>query len=102
MVNGPIESSPVFINQKSLRELAVLLVKDAGLHEGLFDVSFEIQTVIGSFGLSPAESLPGALIGVKSVGILSAPRPTPNTVDASEVNPRSKAVVKRSKVSSAA
>ena len=65
-----------------------MLVKDAGLHEGLFDISVEIQFAIGALGPTPAEVLPGALIGVKGIGLSPAVKATPLTVDAAVVNPR--------------
>jgi hypothetical protein len=64
--------APLLINQKSLRDLAVLLVRDANLHEGLFDISFELQT---------------AIFGIKSVGLLPAQTMNQHTIDAAEVNP---------------
>lgn len=92
---------PVLLHPKSLRELGALLVRDAGIHEGLFDISFEIQTMIGSFGPTE-EILPGALIGIRRVGLMRTDRRNPNTVDAAQVNPRTKPSVKRAKAVSGA
>lgn len=97
----PDTRNPVLLHPKSLRELGALLVRDAGLHEGLFDISFEIQTMVGSFG--PAEEiLPGALFGIRNVGLVQTGRRNPNTVDAAQVNPRAKPATKRAKVGSGA
>jgi hypothetical protein len=79
--------APLLISQKSLRDLAVLLVRDANLHEGLFDISFELQTAIGSFGPIDGQVLPGAIFGIKSVGLLPAQTMNQHTIDAAEVNP---------------
>lgn len=80
-------TSPQLINQKSLRDLAVLLVRDGNIHEGLYDISLEIQVAIGNLGPTPTDSFPGALVGVKSIGLLPAEKANPNTVDAAMVNP---------------
>jgi len=92
------QAGPQFINQKTLKELATLLVKDAGLHEGNFDLSLEIQIAVGSLGPTPEQALPGALFGVKSIGLTRTEKPNVNTVDASIVNPRSAAIDQRSNV----
>lgn len=86
---------PELLNQKSLQELATLLVKDADLHEGLFEVSLEIQIAIGAVGPTPTDLLPGALVGVKSVGLRPTSKANPFTVDAAVVNPPSVAPRKR-------
>lgn len=86
MAEQPTSGLPL-VNQKSLRELGVMLVRDAGLHEGLYDISFEIQVVIGTMAPGPSDPLPGALVGIKSVGLLRAEKAAPHTVDAAQVNP---------------
>lgn len=83
-------TSRALINQKSLRDLAELLVRDGDIHEGLFDISVEIQVAIGTLGPTPDESYPGALVGVKSIGLLATEKANPHTVDAALVNPRTR------------
>lgn len=86
MATQPTDS--VLVNQKSLLELAAMLVRDANIHEGLFDISIELQLSIGTFGNPAGEVLPGAIVGVRSVGLLPTVTANPTTVDAGKVNPR--------------
>lgn len=72
----------------TLRELAVLLIKHHGLHEGLYDPAFEFQIAIGGVGPQQDALLPGAMIGVSRIGLAIAEKTSGNTVDAAVVNPR--------------
>lgn len=80
----------------TMRELAEVLVKHYGLHEGLFDLSVEFQ--IGTGLVGPKESQgPGALVGVSRVGLVHSTGDSPMTVDAAIINPQVKKISKRSK-----
>jgi hypothetical protein len=70
-----------------LHDLAELLVKHHDLHEGLYDLAFEFQIAVGAIGPSPESVLPGAMIGIKGVGLMKAEKNGPQTVDAAKVNP---------------
>jgi len=81
------------------KELAALLVKQAGVHEGHWGLLVEfglgaanipIAGSDGGFTLKPA-----AIIPVNSIGILKFDEPTPLTVDAAQVNPVSTPSEKR-------
>ena len=72
-----------------LRDLTALLVKHLGMHEGLWDVAFEIQMGIGQFGPTPSDVLPGAMMRVARVGLAKAQQIGPLTVNAAEINPAS-------------
>lgn len=76
--------------QLSLRDLAVILIKEFGYHQGLFDLSIEFQIGIGGVGPDPTSQIPGAMIGVSKIGLLNAKSFGPTTVDASVVNPPKK------------
>lgn len=78
---------PELIGMISLKELAVLLVRHNGIHQGLYDVSVEFQIGVGSVGPSPSDVLPGAMIGVNRIGLAKAPQEGPNTIDAAKENP---------------
>jgi len=71
----------------SLREIATMLVKRYGLHEGLWDLSVEFQVGIGPMGPSPSDILPGAMFRLSRIGLAPAIQPGPQTVDAAVVNP---------------
>ncbi|NDZ15371.1 hypothetical protein C7T35_25115 [Variovorax sp. WS11] len=73
----------------SLTELAEILVKHHDLHEGFYEIAFELQVGIGSVGQDD-QRLPGAAIGVKTVGLTRIDRLAPMSVDASKVNPAKK------------
>lgn len=70
-----------------LRELAALMVKDQGLHDGLYELSIEIQVAVGVVGPDKDSVLPGALIGFKSAGLRKVEKSNRLSVNAAEVNP---------------
>lgn len=77
------------------RDLAEILVKHHNLHEGLYDLAFEFQIAVGAIGPSPESVLPGAMIGIKGVGLMKADKEGPQTVDAAKVNPMKKTTRKK-------
>jgi len=81
----------------SLHDLATVLIKHYGLHEGCYDLMIEFQIGVGAVGPTPEALSPGAMIGVSKVGLMSSKSTGPTTVDAAIVNPakksRKKAVV---------
>lgn len=74
----------------SLKELAELLVKERGFHEGHYELSIEFQVAIGAFGPTPDAVAPSALLGVSKVGISKVPQPTPLSINAATVSPAQK------------
>jgi len=75
----------------SMKEVAELLVKQYGLHEGLYDLLLEYQFAFGNFGPTPAQITPGAMIGLAKLGLTRVEKVGPLTVDAAQVNPAIKA-----------
>lgn len=75
------------IRPLSMPELATVLIKHHGLHEGLFDTAIEFQFALGQVGPDPANPMPGAMIGVSRLGLVKAEKPGPHSVDAAIVNP---------------
>jgi hypothetical protein len=71
----------------TLKDTIKILIKHFDLHEGLFDLAFEIQTGIGNFGPNKEATLPGAAIGVGGLKLVKSPKMGPHTVDAAEFNP---------------
>jgi hypothetical protein len=71
----------------SLQEMGEYLVKRFGLHQGLWDVTFEIQIGVGQFGANPADVLPGSMTRISRVGLTPTVNKTHLSVDAAEVNP---------------
>lgn len=70
-----------------MNDVATMLVKHFGYHEGLYDLAFEFQIAVGRIGPTPANLLPGAMLGIARLGLARAEVLNPGTVDASKVNP---------------
>ncbi len=70
-----------------LREIAELLVKQRGLHEGIYDLAIEFNIGVGSVGGDPSAPLPGVVLGVKRIGLVKTSVHGATTVDAAKVNP---------------
>jgi hypothetical protein len=83
----------------SLRELAEILIRHKGVHDGIYEVSVHFQVAVGAVGPSESTVLPGAMIGVSGIGLVPAMAPGPNTVDAAIANPLRKTKAIRSKAS---
>jgi hypothetical protein len=73
-----------------LKEVTVALLKEQGIHEGLWTLSFEIVLGAGQFGPTQAEAKPGAIMQINKLQLLRQAGGTPeiaNVVDAAIVNP---------------
>jgi len=66
-----------------LKEACEILVKHFGYTDGLWDISFEFQIAIGSFGPTPEKSLPGTMAVLSRLGLRKTETLGPHTVDAS-------------------
>jgi hypothetical protein len=77
------------IGSHELREITEILVKHHGLHDGLYDLALEFQIAVGAVGPDPSSIIPGAMFGVRRIGIVKTVKPGMSTVNAAEVNPRS-------------
>ncbi len=77
----------------SLVEMAEMLIKHQGIHEGLYNLSLRFQIAIGAVGPSPELRYPGAMVGVSHIGLAKTEegKKDSNTVNAAEVNPAPKA-----------
>ena len=71
----------------SLQELAGLLIRHKGLHEGLYNLVVQFQFAAGAVGPSPEAVVPGVMFGVSGVGLEKVDQTGPHTVDAAVVNP---------------
>jgi hypothetical protein len=83
----------------SMRDLAAILIRHYGVHDGLYEPMIEFQMGFGAVGPDPQHLVPGAMIGVHRIGLSRVESPTPFSADATEVNPvaaASKARKKRS------
>jgi hypothetical protein len=82
------ENTP--IEPLSLKELAEVLVKHHGFHEGLFDTAIEFQFALGQVGPTKESQMPGAMIGISRIGLARTDKPGPHSVDPANVNPAKK------------
>jgi hypothetical protein len=73
----------------TLKEIAGALVKEQGIHEGLWAIYVEFGIGAGHIPAGPntQEIMPAAVVPIVKMGIQRAEQPTPLTVDAAEVNP---------------
>lgn len=78
---------PLMEISHELREITELLVKHHGLHEGLYDLALEFQIAVGAVGPDPQSIVPGAMFGVRRIGIMKTEKAGVSTVDAAQVNP---------------
>ncbi len=82
-------------NQYSLthKELLELLIKHINVHEGRWQLLFNIAVATGVLGPTPEQSFPGVMVTIPNVGIQRlAPGTATNlpgtlVADAAEVNP---------------
>lgn len=73
-----------------MQDLAAVLVKHYGLHDGCFDLIVEFQVGVGPVGPQTGPRMPGAMVGVSRIGLVPAEKSGPTTVDAAVTNPQKK------------
>lgn len=81
-------------NTHSIQELTELLIKHHGIHDGIYELTFEMNIAIGAIPMPEGYALPGAAIGFSRIGIKKTDGNHPNTVDASSINPKPKKAIK--------
>jgi len=84
-----INNNPNQVVDFSLVEMTKILIKAQGLHEGLYNLSFQFQLAVGAVGPSPELICPGAMIGISRIGLSKTEEKKVNihTVNAAEINP---------------
>jgi hypothetical protein len=83
---GHIADVPTYIFD--YKEVAAALVKQQGLHEGLWGIYMEFGIGAGNIpGPSENTMFPTAIVPVMKIGIHRFDTPNPLTVDAAEINP---------------
>jgi hypothetical protein len=73
----------------SYKELATVLIKHQGLHEGLWNVFVQPGLLPGHIKTGPSEEdvVPGVIVPLVKIGLQKQDKATPLSVDAAEVNP---------------
>ncbi len=94
-----IDKSPNQVVDFSLVEMAEILIKSQGLHEGLYNLSFQFQIAVGAVGPSPELICPGAMMGISRIGLSKTEEGKANihTVNAAEINPAPKKRARKTK-----
>jgi len=72
------------------KELAELLVKKQGIHEGFWGLYIKFGINAANIGQGPNDILPAAIVPVLEIGIQKFSDDNNLTVDASKVNPPKK------------
>lgn len=70
-------------------EVLEALVKQAGVHEGKWQLIMNFGLAGANLGPTQEEIVPGAVVGVQSIGLMRANETSPISlvIDAAEVNP---------------
>ncbi len=84
------------LDSLSFKDIAILIIKDKGIHEGLYVPKMELAFGAGVDEFNEGERVPTIKVGIKSIGIEKVER-SDNAlcVDASEVNPKTKRRTKK-------
>lgn len=82
---APPTAAPV-IGFLSTNDLAELLIRREGLHEGHFELAVTFNIVVANFK-NPESGGPGVLTMLGGVGLSKSAAPTPASVDAAVINP---------------
>jgi hypothetical protein len=77
------------------KELVELLIRDRGLHEGIWGLFVRFGMGASNVGATEAELQPAAIIPVLEIGLQKFEKETNISVDAAKVNPKpnTKAIV---------
>jgi hypothetical protein len=72
------------------KELATILIKHQGIHDGFWGVTIQVGLQTGNIQTGPSENdmVPGIALPLLKIGIQKQDKPNPLTVDAAEVNPK--------------
>ena len=71
----------------TFRELAEMMVKEQGIHKGLWGIYVRFSIGAANVPQEDGELLPTALVPVKEIGLQRFDKPSSLTVDAAKVNP---------------
>lgn len=71
----------------SFKELAALMVKDQGMHEGYWGLSVRFGISATNAGVSESDLRPTALVPIVEIGLQKFEEVNNLSVDAAEVNP---------------
>ncbi len=70
------------------RELAEILIKEQGLHEGLWGIGVKFGINAANVSIGGQDLLPTAMVPILEIGLQKYDQPSSMSVDAAVVNPR--------------
>ena len=92
----PTEQTPVQqTSTLSLKELATILIKHHGYHEGFYEIGVQFNISVGAVGPEPSKVSPGAVLTVEGISLASCTESSPLAVNAATVNPMKRATPKK-------
>ena len=74
----------------SFKEIAELMIKRQGIHEGIWGLFVKFGLVAANMGQSEGEVRPTAMIPILEMGLQKFDKESNLTVDALKVNPRTR------------
>jgi hypothetical protein len=74
----------------SFKEIAELMIKRQGIHEGIWGLFVKFGLGAANFGPSEAEVKPTALVPIVQMGLQKFDKESNLTVDASKINPKTR------------
>lgn len=92
MSTKPLEKND--IHTHTIQELTEILIKYHGIHNGMYELTFEVNIAVGAIPMPEGGALPGAAVGFSKIGIKRSEGNLPSCVDASLVNPKPKKAIK--------
>jgi hypothetical protein len=93
-VNTPDTPSPLSpiadaFHRRTVQELAALLLRDAGIHSGHYELAVEFTISVGVLGNGIGAPLPAVLSSFAAASLRPCKSDSPLAVDAAVVNPAS-------------
>lgn len=79
------------------KELLALMLRDKGIHEGLWMLHVEFSLNAGNFGPTEDQAVPGGFVGINRIGVIPVTAAVPSSLvlDAATVNPAPATSAKR-------
>jgi hypothetical protein len=78
----------------SIKDLTEILIKHHDIHEGFYDLAYEVNIAVGSIPMPEGIAFPGAAVGFSRIGIKPTDAMGSHSVDAATVNPKPKKLAK--------
>lgn len=72
----------------SHRELVEALIKNQGIHSGIWQLYVEFGIAAGNISTGPDELSPSAIVPIKKIGLHRVDKENPLALDASKINPQ--------------